>query len=96
MALHITREELEAELQRLGVGTTDDDETLKTSLEWAEAWNCDRRDAVELLNNAKRHGLLVVGRKVTTRLDDKPHLVGAYGFKNGKKKAKKGPSSAKT
>ena len=89
MAQNITREELEVELQRLGVGSTDEDETLKTSKEWADSWHCSRRDALELLNNAKRHGLLVVGRKVTTRLDDKPHLVGAYGFKNGKKKAKK-------
>lgn len=95
MAKAITREELEAELQKLGIGSIVDDETLKTSKEWAELWNCNLSNVTRLLGHAKRLGLLEVGSKTTVRLDDKPQAVGAYRFRLEKSKAKKGANRAK-
>jgi len=89
MAPIISREELEAELTRLGVGCDESDDTLKTSKEWAAAWNCSQTHVLELLGMAKQHGLLQIGYKNITRLDDKRQRIAAYAFSNGKKKAKK-------
>ena len=90
MAPIISREELEAELTRLGVGCDEnDDDTLKTSKEWANAWNCSQTHVLELLRMAKLHGLLRIGNKSMTRVDNKRQRIAAYAFSNGKKKAKK-------
>ena len=88
-AQYITREELEAELQKLGVGSSDDDHTLKSSREWAELWGCSQGHVTQLLHHAKRLDLLTVGTKTIIRLDDKPQKIGAYGFKMESVKAKK-------
>lgn len=89
MAPIISREELEAELTRLGVGCDENDDALKTSKEWADAWNCSQTHVLELLRMAKLHGLLRIGNKSMTRVDNKRQRVAAYAFSNGKKKAKK-------
>jgi len=85
----ITREELEAELGRLGISQGDPDDSVRTSEEWSEHWSCSQNKALQLLKTAKGHGLIRVVYKRLRRLDDKEAVVPGYQFLNNRKGVRK-------
>ncbi len=86
----ITREELEAELARLGLSQTKPDASIRTSSEWAGHWGCSQAKALDLLKTAKGHGLIRVTMKQIRRIDDKTQQIAAYQFLQEEKPRAKG------
>ena len=83
----ISLDELRVELERLGVGGSDD-EGLSVN-EWAELWGCSRDTTRSRLQQAKQHGLLIVGKKRIRQLDGNMCLRPCYKINLGGKKKRK-------
>lgn len=75
----VTMDELLAAMQAAGFNPSDQGEGLTTN-ELAEAWKCPRDKVRALLANAKKLGVLIVGRKSVERLDGQSFQVACYSF----------------